>query len=206
MQPPRQHILDTLDQRGSATARQLAQAFGLTAANLRRHLAILQARGLVTRAGLQPGKGRGRPETLYALTPAGQGTSLEALTRALLAGLVANLDGAGSEEQIQALAKRMLSGAPAPTGQLTRRLVATVQRLSALNYKPHWEAKPQGPELVLGRCPYATIIADHPELCRMDAHLLATLLGMPVEQTSKLVPGQHGVPQCVFVLQQTTRK
>ena len=206
MQPTRQHILDTLDQRGSATARQLAQAFGLTAANLRRHLAILQARSLVTRVGLQPGRGRGRPETLYALTPAGQGTSLEALTRALLAGLVANLDGAGSEEQIQALAKRMLSGAPAPTGQLTRRLVATVQRLSTLNYKPHWEAKPQGPELVLGRCPYAAIIADHPELCRMDAHMLSNLLGTSVKQTAKLALGPHGVPQCVFMVQQTPRK
>ena len=206
MQPTRQHILDTLDQRGSATARQLAQAFGLTAANLRRHLAILQARSLVTRVGLQPGRGRGRPETLYALTPAGQGTSLEALTRALLASLVANLDGAGSEEQVQALAQRMLGSLPAPAGQLTRRLVATVQRLSALNYKPHWEAKPQGPELVLGRCPYAAIIADHPELCRMDAHMLSNLLGTSVKQTAKLALGPHGVPQCVFIVQQNPRK
>ena len=195
MQSTRQHILDTLDQRGGASAQQLAQAFGMTAANLRRHLAILQSRGLVTIANRGKGGGRGRPERVYTLASPAQGAGLEPLARALLA--------LTPESQLEDLAERMLSSQPAATGQLTQRLVAAVQRLSQLNYRAHWEAKPEGPELVLGRCPYAAIIADHPELCQMDAFMLQSLSGNPVEQTAKLQAGPQGLPQCVFKISQS---
>jgi predicted ArsR family transcriptional regulator len=76
-----------------------------------------------------------------------------------------------------------------------------VQRLSPLGYRPRWEARPKGPHVVLGRCPYAAIIADHPELCQMDQLVLGDLLGSPVEQTAKLQAGPQGLPQCVFRMQ-----
>ena len=202
MQATRQHILDTLEQRGSASARQLAHAFGMSAANLRRHLGILQARGLVTATGRRLSGGRGRPELVYTLASPAGGAGLELLTRALLAELTAGDEARTPASKLKDLAKRMLGEGPSPSGQLTRRLVASVQQLAPLNYKAHWEAKPQGPELVLGRCPYAAIIAEHPELCQMDAHMLEGLLGSPVEQSAKLQPGPHGLPQCVFKIVQ----
>jgi predicted ArsR family transcriptional regulator len=188
-----------LEQRGSASAQQLAQALGQTPANLRRHLSILAARGLVARISFVPTAGRGRPVALYALTASAQGASLEPLARALLTSLAA--DSGSVESHAAQMAQNLLGATPPPSGQLTRRLVAAVQRLAPLNYKPRWEAKPHGPEVVLGRCPYAALVADHPELCRMDAHLLSNLLGVAIEQTAKLVPGPHAIPQCVFKLQ-----
>jgi len=206
MQSTRQHILDTLDQRGSASAQQLAHAFGMTTANLRRHLGILQARGLVTTLSPRRRGGRGRPERVYTLTSSVQDAGLEPLARALLTDLMANNAVPTPTAKLEDLANRMLGHRPAASGQLTQRLVAAVRRLSPLNYKPHWEAKPQGPELVLGRCPYAAIIADHPELCQMDAFMIEGLLGIPVEQTAKLQPGPQGMPQCVFVMKQEPLK
>ena len=100
------------------------------------------------------------------------------------------------------LAKSLLGKFQSPKGQITQRLVSAVRYLEPLGYKPRWEARPQGPQMVLGRCPYAEIIADHPELCGMDAHLLGELLAAPVQQTAKLQPGPQRIPQCVFLLKQ----
>lgn len=202
MQSTRQHILDTLDQRGTASAEQLAHAFGMTAANLRRHLGILQSRDLVTVVGRHQGGGRGRPQAIYALSTPRQGAGLERLTRALLAEVATKESAATNVAVLRNLARRILGSQAAPFGSLTQRLVAAVQQLSHLNYRPHWEAKQQGPELVLGRCPYAAIIADHPALCQMDTHMIEGLLGTSVELASKLQPGPQGTPQCIFVMKQ----
>ncbi|MCL5428194.1 MAG: ArsR family transcriptional regulator [Chloroflexi bacterium] len=203
MQTTRQRILDYLEQGGSASARQLAHAFGMTPANLRRHLSILQMRGLVTPIGCHPAEGRGRPEQIYALKSTGKNSDLEPLARALLSTLAASGLPRRVDARSESLAKTLLGSFDPPSGQFTQRLVASVRRLEPLGYKPRWEARPQGPQMVLGRCPYAAIIADHPELCRMDAHLLEELLAAPVEQTAKLQPGPHRIPQCVFVMRQT---
>ncbi len=199
MQKTRQRILDYLDQRGSASPSQLAKAFGMTAANVRHHLGILQDRGLVVGMGQQPTKGRGRPDYLYALaSTTSNGT--EHLTRALLVTL------GSSDANMKPLAQTLLGKNQSSKGQVTQRLVSAVRHLEPLGYKPSWEARPQGPQMMLGRCPYSTIIADHPELCRMDAHLLQELLSMPVEQTAKLQLGPQRIPQCVFLLHQNASR
>jgi predicted ArsR family transcriptional regulator len=202
MQSTRQRILDYLDQRGSASARQLAHAFGMTPANLRRHLRILQVRGLLAAIERRPPEGRGRPEQVYALTPSAQPDNLKKLSSTLLE----QTKGRGQEAQMKQLAVRLLGNGAAPTGQITQRLVAAVQRLVPLGYRPRWEARPNAPQVVLGRCPYAAIIADHPELCRMDAYMLEALLATPVEQLSKLQPGPLGTTQCVFTLKQNAER
>lgn len=183
----RQRIVDYLEQRGSASARQLAQAFGMTAANIRRHLGILAGEGRIQILGTRAPGGRGRPEALYALAAQ---ANLEPLTRALLRN--------HGPRQMKALAKTFLGDLPATSGPATKRLVTAVQHLAPLGYKPHWEARPQGPQIVLGRCPYINIITDHPQLCQMDAHLLEQLLGAGVEQAAKLARGPQGTPRCVF--------
>lgn len=203
MQTTRQRILDFLEQRGSASARQLGQAFGITQANVRHHLGILQARGLVQPLGQRPAEGRGRPQTVYTLVQLASGGDLAALTSALLQSQALGEPGDETEARLDSIGRRMLGEGTRPAGRNPgQRLVAAVKRLAPLGYKPHWEARPQGPEVVLGRCPYAAIIAEHPELCRMDAHILEELLGAPVEQTAKLESGPQGLPQCVFVMKE----
>lgn len=204
MQQTRQRILDYLDQRGSASARQMAQAFGMTAANTRRHLRILLTRGQLTAIGQRPAGGRGRPEQVYALAPSGQNSDLAPLTRALLKALETGDLPRNPEVRKKQLAMTLLGSPATPAGQITQRLVGTVRRLEPLGYKPRWEARQQGPQMVLGRCPYISIITDHPELCRMDAAILEQLLSNPVEQTTKLQPGPQRIPQCIFLLKSQT--
>lgn len=203
MQSTRQRILDHLEARGSASVRQMAQAFGMTAQNLRRHLDILQERGLVAGQTEQPARGRGRPQLSYSLTERAQPNNLAGLARALLGSLPQRA------VQRQTALRRLASGLlgrdglaanriTAPSG--AARLAAAVQHLEPLGYKPRWEARPGSPQVVLGHCPFAAIIAEHPELCQIDAYMLEELLGSPAEQLSKLQPGPRGTPQCVFRL------
>jgi predicted ArsR family transcriptional regulator len=67
-----------------------------------------------------------------------------------------------------------------------------------MNYHPRWEAGPQGPRLIFAHCPYAAIIQKHPELCRMDQHLLEKLMGDSAGQLFKI--GKDASSICVFAI------
>ena len=87
---------------------------------------------------------------------------------------------------------------------LGRRLSTLVDALAAMYYEPRWEARAAGPQIILGRCPFAEIIARHPELCLMDAYLLQKGLSTGVRQLAKLEPNERGLPVCVFGVLQST--
>ena len=84
-----------------------------------------------------------------------------------------------------------------------RRLSSTIERLNEMHYQARWEAGAGGPRIVLGHCPYAAVIKNHPELCQMDAALLVILLSGEVSQTAKLETGAGGLPYCAFIFKQT---
>ena len=58
----------------------------------------------------------------------------------------------------------------------------------------------QGPRVIFQHCPYAAIVAQHPEVCDMDRYLLRNMLELPAQQVAKLEMTASGIPQCVFKL------
>ena len=199
MQTTRQRIIDHLNSARLASAAEIGGALGITPADARHHLGILQAEGAVQVSGQRRGGGRGRPTQLYALTGLAQRHNLDGLSSALLAELLAPLDAEGQRVALQNVARRLSGGGGSQGGQLSRRLYACVQRLNELGYQSRWEAHAEGPRLVLEHCPYALILAEHPELCQLDAHLLEGLLANPVRQTARLAPDRRGGRHCIFV-------
>jgi predicted ArsR family transcriptional regulator len=85
-------------------------------------------------------------------------------------------------------------------GPASKRLTALVARLNALHYAAHWEAGASGPRLILGRCPYAAVIQNHPELCQMDARAISELAGAGAEQISRIDVNSRTPSHCVFLL------
>jgi predicted ArsR family transcriptional regulator len=79
-----------------------------------------------------------------------------------------------------------------------KRLHYTIEYLNKLNYRARWEAHSESPRIILGYCPYADILPEHPELCSLDCYLLEELLGAPVTQISKLTTDERGIPSCTF--------
>ena len=86
----------------------------------------------------------------------------------------------------------------------TARLALAVKKLNGLRHQARWEAGAEGPRVIFGRCPYAAVIAQHPELCAMDAALLNELIGRPVQQIAKI--GTQGSSRCLFQTDRTIQR
>ena len=194
----RLRILDHFRKHQSASVRELSRLLGMTGANIRHHLAVLESNDLIEIVG-QRKEGRGRPMHVYGLSRRVLGDGLDKLAGTLFDVWLDGVADERREKDLRSLAERLAGGAESKA-PVMKRLVRAVERLNELHYQARWEASAAGPRLILGHCPYAAIVADHPELCRMDAFLLETRLGASVEQTAKLQLSDKGLPFCAFLM------
>lgn len=191
MTTARQKILNYLAKARIASAREISRALQMSAPTVRHHLRVLVSDGRLEMTSTRGRDGRGRPEQVFSLPQASMGDNLSALADALLME-------AGSGFAPEALAKR-LAGKSEFTGQpIVKRLNLAIARLNQMKYHARWEAGAEGPRILFGHCPYAAILAGHPELCKMDEALLAELMGRPATQTSRI--GEDGNLSCVFAV------
>jgi len=98
---------------------------------------------------------------------------------------------------LQSIAEK-LTGTSHSHGNLTQRLYRAIKRLSELNYNARWEAHPETPKIILGNCPYSSIIHNHPEICLIDKYLIEGLLTTTVAQETKLSRDDRGYSSCLF--------
>ncbi len=199
MTTARQRVLNYLRKRRTVSAADISRDLGMTQANARHHLAILEETGLVEVVGRRQGGRRGRPVKLYGLGRVVLGDGLDVLASRLLDEWLDSVSDAEKASRLQKLARRFAGDAQCEaSASPMRRLTATVARLNELGYQARWEAHADGPRVILGLCPYAAIIAKHPELCQMDAALLTDCLARRVTQLAKLEGEEGGRPHCVF--------
>jgi len=186
----RQKVLAHLKKTRAASAREIARALKMSAPNVRHHLSVLCSDGRVEFAAVNNREGRGRPEKMYSLSQAALGDNLSVLAEALLNGKI-NMQMAG--ERI-AQSQGLVGFASQP---MTKRLALLIEKLNEMHYQAHWEAGADGPRVIFGRCPFAKIIENHPELCKMDTAMLEMSLARPVAQFSKNELSARGL--CPFV-------
>jgi predicted ArsR family transcriptional regulator len=196
----RQHIIEYIQSKEVVTALEISRALHMTPANARHHLSILRDEGVVHVLGQRARAGRGRPHDLYCLWRPISQHNLDGLAGALLAEIFAESNQDEQEGLLERLASRLLPAAPTESKNLTQRLTQAVLHLNRMSYQARWEAHAQGPRVILQHCPYAAIVAQHPEVCWMDQFLLRNLLSLPVQQLSKLEKTPSGFRQCVFKL------
>ncbi|SRR5258706_614089 len=187
----RQKVLAYLYKTHAASAREISRSLKMSAANVRHHLRVLVSDGRLELTSVRGHERRGRPEKVYSIPQAALGDNLSALSDALLIE-------AGSTVPVQALAKRLAGESNFKSQPVAKRLTLVIEKLNQMNYHAHWEAGSQGPRVIFGHCPYAAIIAKHPELCRMDEAILRELMGQSAEQLTKI--GQDKSLSCVFAL------
>lgn len=198
MQNTRQRILQYLRIHRQATAPELSLTFDLTQANIRHHLTILEKTGQVEVIGQSPSDQPGRPSHVYMLTRTAQDNALDELASALLVDALSGKSAGQRRKKLAATARQLAGMAHDPNRSTVIRLGSAVQRLNDLNYNAHWEAHPDSPHILLGRCPYAQILNRHPELCEMDAELIQILTGENFEQVEKISRSQSGPAHCRF--------
>ncbi len=199
MHPTRQQILEYLERRQQATSAELSRALRVTAANVRHHLAILEADGWIQVTGKRPPKGKGRPTKVYALTPRRQADNLPELLCALLKGIPP----ATRPAVFDSLAEKLSAETPPlpPEHHLTHHLIQTVKCLNTMHYRARWEAHAAAPRIRLNHCPYAAVVEACPEVCELDARLLEHLLHRPVKQIARRKESPSGGPYCLFAIE-----
>ncbi len=200
----RQKVLAYLNKTRTASAREVARALKMSAADVRYHLRVLVSDGRLEMMSARPHEGKGRPEKVYSIPRAALGDNLSALSDALLAEAGAlpkkHRDNVSGDEasRMEALAKRLAGDSNFASQPIAKRLNLVVEKLNQMNYHARWEAGAEGPRVIFGHCPYAAIIEKHPELCQMDAALLKELMGQSAEQLTKI--GVEGSLTCVFAI------
>jgi predicted ArsR family transcriptional regulator len=193
-------ILDYLKRHDAASVGELSRWLSMSGANIRHHLTILERSELVEMIGQQR-EGRGRPKNIFRLSRRVLGDSLDVLSSALLDGWINPLSEESRETELMKVAEILGAAFEAVrTGPATKRIIAMVKFLNQLHYQARWEATAGGARLVLGHCPFSAIIERHPELCRLDAHLLEYCSLQKVDQVAKLEPTGQGSPQCIFII------
>lgn len=188
----RQKVLAHLKKTRTASVCEIARALKMSAPNVRHHLGILTSDGRLEVTSTHQRGGRGRPEKIYSLSQSALGDNLSVLADVLLDGKV-NMEKIGK----QIAESRNLIGF---TGQpMTKRLALLVEKLNEMHYQARWEAGAAGPRVIFGRCPFAKIIENHPELCKMDMAMLSASLGNSAMPMQKNEAGIRGL--CPFIFQ-----
>ncbi len=200
MKSTRQRLLDILKSRPNTTAAELSRALKLTQADVRHHLSNMVDEGLVVATGYQRGGRRGRPARKFSLAAAALKDNFDLLSSALLAVSLQNISSPDRMVFLRDVAAQLV-GKHASGGPLAQRLVGAVVRLNELGYQARWEAHTDAPRMILEHCPFASLLPQHPELCRLDACLLEILLKEPVAQIESLTHEYGGY--CIFLVGKT---
>ena len=198
MQLTRKQIIQYLEEHHYATASELSNNISVTQANIRHHLSLLRDQNIVEEFGKIIPKSRGRPTKMYRLTNSSLDNNLSILSSALINAFIEEQAEVEKPAHWVKIAKKFL-GEFTITRPLIQRLNNAIQWLNNKNYKSRWEASPTGPRVILGFCPYWSIIESNPSICQLDHAIISQLIGIPVIQIHKLDRNPNGAHQCVFI-------
>jgi len=198
----RRRVLDLIASDGPVSAAELASHLDLTAAAVRRHLALLETDGLIgVHAGGASGPARrGRPAKRYVVTTDGQSALSQQYSELATQAMrfLAEIGGADAvrdfaARRVQELEQRH-AGALADAGaDLTRRAEVLAEGLSEDGFAASARPVPGAAAIQLcqGHCPVQSVAAEFPELCEAEARAFSRMLGVHVQRLATLAHGGH---------------
>jgi predicted ArsR family transcriptional regulator len=198
-------IVGALRNRGAASAFDLATEFALSPNAIRQQLVILERDGLVV--GKSVRRGKTKPTHEYSLTLQADRYFPQAYDRMLNAVLREVRATQGDD----AVAKIFDGIAKRAVGKMNARVegLSTPERVAAIadNIRSTGvavEVEDHEGTIVLREhnCPYASVVAEHPECCSVIHTMLDDLVPTEVKQTESIATGGA---ECRFEVATTTR-
>jgi predicted ArsR family transcriptional regulator len=197
----RDQMREILATRGEATVAAIAGELGMNQANIRRHLEVMRAEGLVDVRSERHAVGR--PSYVYALTERGE--ELNAHYPRLVNRMVrrmAALPGSGPgviEQVFEGVAEDVARAyRPLVTGvTIEERVAQTSQALRDEGIVDHWRKDEDGFHLLNSACPYRKAAEASLAPCHADQRTVELLVGAPVEQVARMVEGHAA---CEYVV------
>jgi predicted ArsR family transcriptional regulator len=194
--------LQTLLRRPRSTINDLAEAVGINPISVRHHLTNLQVEGLVTTD--EERHGVGRPRQVYNLTESGSEkfpTSYLRLTTKILDQMKNTLPAPVVEKLFTEIALDMSSNYQELAENLTleEKLNLIQNLLSREGFMVEWEKAGDEYRINEISCPYFHVGQNHPEVCKVDQTMIASILSIPVEKINCLL---FGSDHCTYVVKQ----
>lgn len=199
MQGTRERILEYVCEHRGARAEELADAFGITAAAVRRHLDNLRADGLVDARAVR--QATGRPYHAYFPTdkatqtiPPAYADLLERMLRSL--GERDDVIATVMTSVAESLASKHRDEIPdsAAIEEVIAQVTASLKTEGILEA---WRSEADGFHLVNSSCPYHRAAAISTLPCESDRKAIELLLGLDVEQLNRIV---DGAPLCEYLV------
>src|SRR3954453_21841912 len=178
------------------TVNELAAELELTDNAVRAHLLSLERDGLIRQSGTQ--RGTRKPHFAYELTDEGEHLfpkAYDVLLIQLLTALKGRLSAAALEEVLRdvghSLAAAQLAEEPS---DLESRIGGALKALEAVGGAARVEKANDSVVICSDRCPLATAVSEHPEVCRLAETLLSEIIGVEVQEHCD----RAGTPRCRF--------
>ncbi len=195
-------IVGALRERRSASAYDLAQAFGLSPNAIRQQLVVLERDGLVI--GKSVRRGRTKPTVEYSLTPEAERYFPQRYDK-MLNAVLREIRQAGGDDAVKAVFERIGRRSAerlAPTViDLTteQRIQRVVSTLKAGGVAADVQKTEDG-TLVLHEhnCPYAAVVAENPEACTAIHTILESVAPGKAQHVESLATGGE---ECRFEIE-----
>ena len=186
-------IVGALRDRRSASAFDLAEHFGLSPNAIRQQLVILERDGLI--AGRSVRRGRTKPTVEYSLT-AEAGRYFPQQYDKMLNAVLREIRSAGGDDAVKAVFERIGKrsadrlSADGDDASADERLEKVVSSLRAAGVAAELQRGENG-MLVLHEhsCPYASVVAEHPEACSAIHTILESVAPGKAQQVESLATG-----------------
>jgi predicted ArsR family transcriptional regulator len=194
----RHRLAELLLERGSATAPELGDALGISAAGIRRHLDAMLSDGLVvTRERPTRGpRGRGRPARVFALTDAAREAfphTYDGLATAALRWIAAQHGpeavAAFAASQVAGLEERCRAAMAEAGADPIARAEALARALTAEGYAAGATTIATGGQLCQHHCPVAHVAVEFPQLCEAETQVISRLVGTHVQRLATIANG-----------------
>lgn len=202
MKSTRDRILQSLLTHPRSTITELATEVGINAISVRHHISSLQVEGLITAE--EERHGVGRPRQIYNLTESGSEkfpTNYLRLTTKILDQMKNTLPAPVVEKLFTEIALDMSSNYHDLAENLTleEKLNLIKNLLSREGFTVEWEKAGDEYRIHEISCPYFHVGQNHPEVCKVDQTMIASILSIPVEKINCLLLGSD---HCTYVVKQ----
>lgn len=182
---------------GPATAADIADRLGISAAGVRRHLDVLLDEGAVgvreCRSRLP--RGRGRPAREYLLTEAGRARLPHAYDE-LAAEALEFLDQVGGDAAVMAFARSRAVKLIEPfrtelaaAAGVPNRIDVMARALTHAGYSATVDTVVAGHQLCQHHCPVAQVAVKFPQLCQAELEVFAEASGTYVQRLATIARG-----------------
>ena len=189
---PRGEILLELKKAQPATAKELADVFGVSANAVRRHLKELEAEGLVVYGREQ--RGTGAPTYMYRLSENGEAVFPQQYSEALQHALAFIAQNSGREKVREMFAERFGAFSKQLRTQLAdatleQKVEAVVKLLTQQGFMAAWSEESGEVRLAQHNCAVRDAVEQFPEICAAEADFLREILESEIKRDSYIPEG-----------------